>query len=156
MKKIITPLVDIVICTYIITACFICLTEFNNWQNKIIAVTITIGSAYIIAIALNRFLGAKIGVLSGVFNLLSGPLLIIGAIVCIALLDPWPVKIIGLFLNQQNHAITVSQFVGFCFRLCRTNLHITQSHDEYPFKGSVWVQTLSNREIPAVVPASVS
>lgn len=34
MKKIITPLVDIVLCTYIITTCFICLTEFNNWQNK--------------------------------------------------------------------------------------------------------------------------
>ncbi len=47
MKKIITPLVDIVLCTYIITTCFICLAEFNNWQNKIIAVTITIGSAYI-------------------------------------------------------------------------------------------------------------
>ncbi|MDC8801816.1 hypothetical protein PRS30_30170, partial [Klebsiella pneumoniae] len=29
----ITPLVDIVLCTYIITTCFICLTEFNNWQN---------------------------------------------------------------------------------------------------------------------------
>ncbi len=98
MKKIITPLVDIVLCTYIITTCFICLTEFNNWQNKIIAVTIIIGSAYIIAIALNRLLGTKIGVLSGIFNLLSGPLLIIGAIVCIALLDPWPVKVIGLFL----------------------------------------------------------
>ena len=73
MKKIITPLVGIVLCPYIITACFICLTEFSNWQDKIIAVTITIGSAYIIAIALNRLLGTKIGVLSGVFNLLSGP-----------------------------------------------------------------------------------
>ena len=71
MKKIITPLVDIVLCTYIITTC---------------------------AIALNRLLGTKIGVLSGIFNLLSGPTLIIGAIVCIALLDPWPVKVIGLFL----------------------------------------------------------
>ena len=98
MKKIITPLVDIVLCTYINTVRFICLAEFNNWQNTMIAVTITIGSTYIIAIALNRLLGTKIGVLSGVFTLLSGPLLIIGAIVCIALLDPWPVKIIGLFL----------------------------------------------------------
>ena len=33
MKKIITPLVDIVLCAYIITTCFICLTELNNWQN---------------------------------------------------------------------------------------------------------------------------
>ena len=71
MKKIITPLVDIVLCTYIITTCFICLTEFNNWQNKIIAVTITIGSAYIIASALNRILGTKIGVVSGAFTLQS-------------------------------------------------------------------------------------
>lgn len=59
-------------------------------------------------------------------------------------------------VNQQNHTVAVSKFIGFCFRLSRTNLHITQSHDEYPFKGSVWVQTLSNRDIPAVVPASVS
>ncbi|MDP1250001.1 hypothetical protein Q6312_29105, partial [Klebsiella pneumoniae] len=28
----------------------------------------------------------------------SGPLLIIGDIVCIALIDPWPVNVIGLFL----------------------------------------------------------
>ncbi|HCI6425191.1 TPA: hypothetical protein NPP08_004860 [Klebsiella quasipneumoniae subsp. similipneumoniae] len=98
MKKIIAPIVNIVLCTYIVVICFICLVEFDNWQDKIIAVTITIGSAYIIAIVLNRFLGTKIRILGGVFDLLSGPLLIIGAIACIALLDPWPVKIIGLSL----------------------------------------------------------
>ncbi|MDP1063382.1 hypothetical protein Q6333_30145, partial [Klebsiella pneumoniae] len=31
MKKIITPHVDILLCTSIITTCFICLTQFNNW-----------------------------------------------------------------------------------------------------------------------------
>ncbi|ARB83664.1 hypothetical protein CEQ36_18860 [Yersinia intermedia] len=44
----------------------------------------------------------------------------------------------------------------FCFRLGCTNLHITQSHVEYPFKGSAWVQTLSNRDMPTIVTTSVS
>ncbi|OUE53937.1 hypothetical protein AZ003_002844 [Citrobacter freundii] len=98
MKKLIAPIVNIVLCTYIIAICLICLIEFDNWQDKIIAVTITIGSAYIIAIVLNRLSSTKIRILGGVFDLLSGPLLIIGAIACIALLDPWPVKIVGVFL----------------------------------------------------------
>ena len=56
------------------------------------------------------------------------------------------------------HSCFIPFLIGFCFRLSRTNLHITQSHDEYPFKGFVWLQTLSNRDIPAAVavPASVS
>ncbi|EAN1156011.1 hypothetical protein QOQ01_002375 [Salmonella enterica] len=98
MKKLIAPIVNIIFCSYIITICFICLIEFDNWQDKIVAVTITIGSAYIITILLNRLLSTKIRILGGFFDLLSGPLLIIGAIACIALLDPWPVKIVGVFL----------------------------------------------------------
>ncbi|ABX22966.1 hypothetical protein PU167_001748 [Salmonella enterica] len=98
MKKLIAPIVNIALCTYIVAICLICLIEFDNWQDKIIAVIITIGSAYIIALVLNRFLSTKIRILGGVFDLLSGPLLIIGAIACIAFLNPWPIKIIGMFL----------------------------------------------------------
>jgi len=98
MKKLIAPIVNTVLCAYVIAICFICLVEFDTWQDKTIAVTITIGSTYIIAIALNRLLSTKIRILAGIFDLLSGPLLIIGAIACIALLDPWPVKIVGVFL----------------------------------------------------------
>ncbi|HAV1236068.1 TPA: hypothetical protein JGU28_000693 [Salmonella enterica] len=98
MKKLIAPIVNIVLCTYIIAICLICLIEFDNWQDKIISATITIGSAYIISLVLNRFLPQKIRILGGIFDLLSGPLLIIGAIACIALLDPWPMKLTGMFL----------------------------------------------------------
>lgn len=98
MKKLIAPIVNIVLCAYIVATCLICLIEFDTWQDKTIAVTITIGSAYIIALILNRFLRTKIRILGGIFDLLSGPLLIIGAIACMAFLNPWPVKIIGMLL----------------------------------------------------------
>ncbi|EAT8908658.1 hypothetical protein KBV55_004223 [Salmonella enterica] len=98
MGKFIVPIVNVVLCTYIVAVCLICLIELDSWQDKVIAVTITIGSAYVIALVLNKFLPTKIRIFGGVFEVLSGPLLIIGAIACIAFLDPWPVKIIGMFL----------------------------------------------------------
>lgn len=98
MKKLITPIINIILCTYILAVCFICLVELDNWQDKIIAVTITIGSSYIIVFLLNSLLRTKIRILGGLFDFLSGPLLVIGAIACIAFLNPWPVKIIGMFL----------------------------------------------------------
>lgn len=98
MGKFIVPIVNVVLCTYIVAVCLICLIELDAWQDKVIAVTITIGSAYVIALVLNKFLPTKIRILGGIFEVLSGPLLIIGAIACIAFLDPWSVKIIGMFL----------------------------------------------------------
>lgn len=98
MGKLFTLLIDILLSTYIVTICFICLSELEKWQDKTIAVIMTIGSAYIITVVLNRFLSKKIYITSRIFDLLSGPLLITGSIACIALLNPWPVKIIGLFL----------------------------------------------------------
>ncbi|WP_313082836.1 hypothetical protein [Atlantibacter sp.] len=98
MSKLITSVINIVICSYIVSVCLICLIEFDAWQDKTIAVIIAISSAYIIIFVLNRFLPEKIRISSGVFDLLSGPLLIIGAITCIVFLEPWPVKIIGMFL----------------------------------------------------------
>lgn len=90
MCKFLIPIINIILCSYIVAICLICLVEFDTWQDKTIAVTITIGSAYIISLVLNMFLPKKIRILGGIFDLLSGPLLIIGAIACIALLDPWP------------------------------------------------------------------
>ncbi len=98
MCKFLIPIINIILCTYIVAICLIFLVEFDTWQDKTIAVTITIGSAYIISLVLNMFLPKKIRILGGIFDLLSGPLLIIGAIACIALLDPWPMKLIGMIL----------------------------------------------------------
>jgi hypothetical protein len=47
-----------------------------------------------------------------------------------------------VFLNRPgepatlHYAVAIGKLIGFFFRLGRTNLHITQSHVEYPFKGS--------------------
>lgn len=98
MSKLIISVINVVICSYIVAVCLICLIEFDAWQDKTIAVIITISSAYIIIFVLNRLLPEKTRMSSGVFDLLSGPLLIIGAIACILFLEPWPVKIIGMFL----------------------------------------------------------
>ncbi|WP_029591336.1 hypothetical protein [Franconibacter pulveris] len=98
MDKLIILIIKIVISTYVITICLICLSELEKWQDKTIAVIMTIGSAYIITLVLNLFSPKRIHITDGIFDLLSGPLLITGSIACIALLDPWPVKIIGLFL----------------------------------------------------------
>lgn len=98
MGKLFTLIINIFISTYVVTICLICLSELEKWQDKTIAVIMTIGSAYIICLVLNRFLPKKIRITGEIFDLLSGPLLITGSIACIALLDSWPVKIIGLFL----------------------------------------------------------
>ncbi|WP_125355120.1 hypothetical protein [Scandinavium goeteborgense] len=98
MIKLISPITSTIICTYVIAISLICLNEFDTWQDKIIAVTITIGSTYIIVLVLNKFLPTKLNLLVGIFNLLSGPLLIIGIFSCLAWLDPWPFKIIGMTL----------------------------------------------------------
>lgn len=49
------------------------------------------------AVLLNRVLPHKLSILEGILELLGGPLLVIGAIVCFDVLEPWPLKIIGMF-----------------------------------------------------------
>ncbi len=49
------------------------------------------------AVLLNRVLPHKLSILEGILELLGGPLLVIGAIVCFDVFDPWPLKIIGMF-----------------------------------------------------------
>lgn len=47
---------------------------------------------------MNKLLPGKISFFGGILDVLSGPLMIIGAFACIALLEPWPMKLIGLFI----------------------------------------------------------
>lgn len=98
MGKLFTSIINTLLSTYITVISLICLAELDTWQDKIIAVIMITGSAYVITLILNRILPKKIRISGGVFDLVSGPLLITGAIACIALPEPWPVKIIGLFL----------------------------------------------------------
>lgn len=98
MNKVIESCISITLCTYIIVVCLICLNELDTWQDYTIAITLTFGSAYLISLLLNKFLGLRLKVIGEALDLLSGPLLIIGIFCCVALLDPWPVKIAGMFL----------------------------------------------------------
>ncbi len=98
MKKLITLIINLLFCGYIASLCLISLLEFDLWQDKILAIIIIVGSAYIIAFIVNRFLPTKICLMGGVLDLLSGPLLIAGVLVCFSFLDPWPIKIIGTFI----------------------------------------------------------
>jgi hypothetical protein len=63
-----------------------------------IAIAITFGGAYAIILLLNKFLPRKISVLHGVFEILSGPLMIIGIILCLSLIEFWPIKIVGMLV----------------------------------------------------------
>lgn len=58
---------------------------------------IILGSAQLIAVLLNRVLPHKIHIIGGIVELVEGPLLVIGAIVCLDVLEPWTMKIIGMF-----------------------------------------------------------
>lgn len=49
------------------------------------------------AVLLNRALPHKLSILEGILELLGGPLLVIGAIVCFDVFEHWPLKIIGMF-----------------------------------------------------------
>lgn len=70
----------------------------DTWQETTIAIVFTLIAIMAVVLFFNLFLLRRIRIFNGLFNLLSGPLLIVGSIACIALLEPWPAKIIGMFL----------------------------------------------------------
>lgn len=84
--------------TFIVSLCLIYLLVFDTLQGKMIAIAITFGGVYAIILLLNKFLPGKISVLHGVFEILSGPLMIIGVISCLSLIEFWPMKIIGMLV----------------------------------------------------------
>lgn len=97
MSKLIIYMLNIFFCGYILTICLISLVSFDNWEDRTIAITIILGSAQLIATLLNRVLPHKLHILGRVAELIEGPLLVIGAIVCLDVFEPWPMKIIGMF-----------------------------------------------------------
>lgn len=98
MSKFTISIINIILSGYVVTLCLICLFEFDSWQDKTLAVIIIVESIYIIASIVNRFLPTKMRLLGRVLDLLSGPLLIAGILACFALLEPRPIKIIGIFI----------------------------------------------------------
>lgn len=97
MGKFIIYMLNILFCGYVLATCLISLVSFDNWEDRIIAITIILGSAQLIATLLNRAMPHKLHVLGGIAELIEGPLLVIGAIVCLDVFEPWPMKIIGIF-----------------------------------------------------------
>lgn len=97
MSKFIIYMLNIFFCGYVLTICLISLVSFDNWEDRTIAITIILGSAQFIATLLNRVLPHKLHILGGVAELIEGPLLVIGAIMCLHVFEPWPLKIIGMF-----------------------------------------------------------
>ena len=97
MSKFIIYMLNILFCGYVLATCLISLVSFDNWEDRTIAITIILGSAQLIATLLNRALPHKLHILGGIAELAEGPLLVIGAIMCLHVLEPWPMKIIGMF-----------------------------------------------------------
>ncbi|HDR2894199.1 TPA: hypothetical protein I4G69_005141 [Enterobacter asburiae] len=97
MGKFITYILNVLFCGYILATCLISFVSFDNWEDRTIAITIILGSAHLIAALLNRVLPHRLNVLEGIIEIVEGPLLVIGAIVCLDVLEPWPMKIIGMF-----------------------------------------------------------
>lgn len=98
MKSHITAIINTLVCSYVIATCLILLNELDTWPVRLIAIIITIGSAYLIALLLNRFFKTDTRILGGIFEILYGPLLIIGVIACLAFFELWPVKLIAMIL----------------------------------------------------------
>ena len=98
MSKFITPIINLLLCSYLVLAYILSWVEFETWHDKTIAFCIITLSAYLISLVMNKFLPGKIHIFGGLLDVLSGPLLIIGAFACIAVLEPWPLKVIALFI----------------------------------------------------------
>lgn len=98
MKSHITAIINTFIFSYIIATCLILLNALDTWPVRLIAIIITVGSAYLIELLLNRIFKNDMRILGGIFELLYGPLLIIGVIACLAFFELWPVKVNTMIL----------------------------------------------------------
>ena len=97
MSKFIIYMLNILFCGYVLATCLICLISFDNCEDRTIAIMLILGSAQLIATLLNRVLPHKLPILGGIAQRVESPLLVIGAIVCLNVFEPWPIKIIGMF-----------------------------------------------------------
>lgn len=82
----------------IMVSLFVLYFLLDTWQETAIVIVFTLIAIMAVVFVFNLFLPRKIRILNGLFYLLPGPLLIMGSIACIALLKPWPAKIIGMSL----------------------------------------------------------
>lgn len=98
MKSNITTIINIILCSYIIATCLILLNALDTWPVRLIAIIITVGSAYLMALVLNKFFKTDIRILGGIFELIYGPLIILGVIACLAFFELWPIKLIAMIL----------------------------------------------------------
>lgn len=96
MSKFIISMLNTLLCVFVIVLCLICVGVTDNWKECTIAITITLGCAHFMAVLLNRVLPHTLSILEGILELLGGPLLVIGAIMCFDVFEPWPLKIIGM------------------------------------------------------------
>ncbi|OJH27625.1 hypothetical protein P717_13715 [Enterobacter kobei] len=98
MSKFITSMLNTLLCVFVIVLCLLCMGATDNWKESTIAIIITLGCAHFMAVLLNRVLPHKLNIFDGIVELVGGPLLVIGVIVCFDVFEPWPLKIIGMFV----------------------------------------------------------
>lgn len=89
---------SMVLCIIIVSLFVLYFFLIDTWLETTIAIVFTLIAIMVVVFVFNLFLPRKKRIFNGLFNLLSGSLLIVGSIACIALLEPWPAKIIGMFL----------------------------------------------------------
>ncbi|HDR2660619.1 TPA: hypothetical protein QCI56_004447 [Enterobacter asburiae] len=97
MSKFIISMLNTLLCVLVIALCLVCLGISDDWKECTLAIIIILGGTHFTCVLLNRVLPHKLSILEGILELLDGPLLVIGAIVCFDVFEPWPLKIIGMF-----------------------------------------------------------
>lgn len=88
MSKFIISMLNTLLGVFVIVLCLICVSVTDNWKECTIVIIITLGCAHFIAVLLNRVLPHKLSILEGILELLGGPLLVIGTIVCFDVFEP--------------------------------------------------------------------
>ena len=133
MSKFIISMLNTLLCVFVIVLCLICVGVTDNWKECTIAIIITLGCAHFMAILLNRVLPHKLSILEGIVELLGGPLLVIGAIVCFDVFEPWPLKIIDFLCTFNNKSQTLIRSINQCLRHFFT--HGIQHNVPHSFAG---------------------
>lgn len=98
MSKFIISMLNTLLCVFVIVLCLICVGVTDNWRECTLAIIIILGGTHLTCVLLNRVLPHKLSILEGILEVLGGTLLIIGTIVCFDVFEPWPLKIIGMFV----------------------------------------------------------
>lgn len=88
MSKFIISMLNTLLCVLVIALCLLCVGVTDNWKDCTLAIIITLGCTYIIAVLLNRVLPHKLNIFDGIVELIGGPLLVIGSMVCFDVFEP--------------------------------------------------------------------